>query len=57
LGLRGAGDAVVDDSNWIRIVFAIAEAIEGDGGCIFYSFSPSSSNIFCSVIDVSALRL
>jgi hypothetical protein len=28
------GDAVFNDSNWIRIVFAMAEAIGGDGGRI-----------------------
>jgi hypothetical protein len=55
-GTRGAGDTVFDDSNRIRIVFAMAEAIGVDGGCIFYSFPPSSTNIFVSVMDITAVH-
>jgi hypothetical protein len=47
--------SVFDDSNWIRIVFAIAKAIGGDGGVFFIDFLHRQLT-FCSVIDVTALH-
>ena len=47
------GNVVFDDSNRIRIVFAMAEAIRGNGGVFFIDFLHRQLT-FCSVIDVTA---